>query len=61
MTKDERKEKRQVKHALQRAASRHLSTDARAVMTGRQMKVAGLRIADMLLSGQNPREVVRIP
>jgi hypothetical protein len=59
MTRSEKKERRRVKHRLQLEAMLHLSRDAKLVMSARQMRIAGRKISDVLLSGKNPAQIVR--
>lgn len=60
MTASEKKERRELKHKLQRAALKHLSRDARMVMSAQQMRDASKKISAVLLSGKNPAECVRL-
>lgn len=60
MTNAEKKERRVLRHKLQREAAKHLSLNARMSMTPAQIKAAGKRIVDMLFAGKNPALAVRL-
>ena len=58
MTKEEKKERREVKNKLRDAIRKHLSRDARFHLTNNQLKDLVKRKADQILAGKNPEQVV---
>lgn len=60
MTKQEKQERRKVKHQLQKLATKHLSRNFRMLTTSKQQKIAGRKIADQLLAGRNPQFAVSL-
>jgi hypothetical protein len=58
MTDLEKKERRQLRHKLQKAARRGTTLRFRAHATGKQMRSAAKAIANLVLSGKNSANVV---
>lgn len=53
MTKEEKKERRRVRHELQYVTAKNLSVHARLRMTPNQVKAAGKVLAERILAGQD--------
>lgn len=61
MTKEEKRERRRVRHALADAVRKnHFSKDFKMVTTNRQWKAGVRRVVDQLLSGRNPQQVEKV-
>lgn len=61
MTKEEKKERRKVKHELQVVVSKkHYSTDYRLRTTPGQQRAGAKRVTDQLIAGKNPLMIQRM-
>lgn len=61
MTKEEKKERRKLRHELQKVvAQNHFSKEVRLKITQGQYKSMSRIVADQILAGKNPREVVTL-
>lgn len=60
MTKEEKRERRRLKHDLQRAALKHHFRQFKLYATEKQLRAAARQVADQVLAGKNPAEVVTL-
>lgn len=61
MTKEDKCERRRVRHALAEAVRKnHFSKDFKMVTTNRQWKAGVRRVVDQLLAGRNPQQVEKV-
>ena len=60
MTKEEKQERRAVRHKLQNAATKRLSPAVKMYSTAKQLRAHGRKIADQLFAGKNPGLAVAV-
>lgn len=61
MTNEEKKERRKLRHKLQKAVIKeHYDKDFKSIATSNQMKQFAKKIADSILAGKNVKSYVRL-